>query len=112
MLIQRERANNSLYSNDEFKINIIRGLVRKSPASLRASKKIIQDEFGDITAQLPFDGLLIGKPGTTCILIGQMGPSAVGAWYISNLMIFRALVFNSDRALALASLDGKRCFLT
>ncbi|KAL7295025.1 hypothetical protein TKK_0011628 [Trichogramma kaykai] len=45
-LIQRERANNSLDSNDEFKIKIILGLVRKSPASLRAGK--IQDEFGDV----------------------------------------------------------------
>ncbi|KAL7305380.1 hypothetical protein TKK_0002123 [Trichogramma kaykai] len=62
------------------------------------------DGWKEITAQLPFDGLLIRKPGTTCILVGQMGPSAVGAWYMSNLMIFRAPVFNSDRALALASL--------
>lgn len=57
-----------------------------------------------IKAQLPFDGLLIRKPGTTCVLLGQMGPSAVGAWYLSNLMIFRCPVFTSEKALYVASL--------
>ena len=47
------------------------------------------DGWKEITAQLPFDGLLIRKPGTTCILLGQTGPNAGGAWYLGNLMIFR-----------------------
>jgi hypothetical protein len=47
------------------------------------------DGWKEIRAQLPFDGLLMRKPGTTCILLGQTGPSAVGAWYLSNVMIFR-----------------------
>ncbi|XP_016837232.1 lysosomal-trafficking regulator isoform X2 [Nasonia vitripennis] len=62
------------------------------------------DGWINIKAQLPFDGLLIRKPGTTCVLLGQMGPSAIGAWYLSNLMIFRCPVFTSETALYVASL--------
>ncbi|XP_036146533.1 lysosomal-trafficking regulator isoform X4 [Monomorium pharaonis] len=58
----------------------------------------------EINAQLPFDGLLVRKPGTTCILLGQIGSSfgSIGAWYLGNLMIFRCPVFTKERALHLA----------
>ncbi|XP_018058565.1 PREDICTED: lysosomal-trafficking regulator [Atta colombica] len=58
----------------------------------------------EINAQLPFDGLLVRKPGTTCILLGQVGSSSIGAWYLGNLMIFRCPVFTKERALHLAGL--------
>ncbi|XP_058802324.1 lysosomal-trafficking regulator isoform X2 [Phymastichus coffea] len=58
----------------------------------------------EIRAQLPFDGLLVRKQGTSCILLGQTGPPTIGAWYLSNLMIFRCPVFNSEKASYLASL--------
>jgi len=47
------------------------------------------DGWREINAQLPFDGLLLRKPGTTCILLGQVGSSNIGAWYLGNLMLFR-----------------------
>ncbi|XP_067210662.1 lysosomal-trafficking regulator isoform X3 [Linepithema humile] len=62
------------------------------------------DGWREINAQLPFDGLLVRKPGTTCILLGQIGSSSIGAWYLGNLMVFRCPVFTKERALYLASL--------
>ncbi|KAL0119810.1 hypothetical protein PUN28_007922 [Cardiocondyla obscurior] len=62
------------------------------------------DGWKEINAQLPFDGLLVRKPGTTCILLGQIGSNTHGAWYLGNLMIFRCPVFTKERALHLASL--------
>ncbi|XP_046418983.1 lysosomal-trafficking regulator isoform X1 [Neodiprion fabricii] len=62
------------------------------------------DGWREVRAQLPFDGLLVRKPGTTCILLGQIGPNGNGAWYLGNLMIFRYPVFTRDRALYFASL--------
>ncbi|XP_014603828.1 PREDICTED: lysosomal-trafficking regulator isoform X1 [Polistes canadensis] len=62
------------------------------------------DGWKEINAQLPFDGILIRKPGTTCILLGQIGSSSIGAWYLGNLMVFRYPVFTKERALYLASL--------
>ncbi|XP_023288682.1 lysosomal-trafficking regulator isoform X2 [Orussus abietinus] len=62
------------------------------------------DGWRETSAQLPFDGLLVRKPGTTCILLGQVGPSGIGAWYLGNLMLFRCPVFTRERALYLASL--------
>ncbi|KAJ8668849.1 hypothetical protein QAD02_000108 [Eretmocerus hayati] len=62
------------------------------------------DGWKEIKAQLPFDGLLLRKAGTTCVLLGQTGSSVAGAWYLSNLMIFRCPVFTNERALYLASL--------
>ncbi|CAL1677884.1 unnamed protein product [Lasius platythorax] len=62
------------------------------------------DGWKEVNAQLPFDGLLIRKPGTTCILLGQIGSSSIGAWYLGNLMVFRCPVFTKERALYLASL--------
>ncbi|XP_033229888.1 lysosomal-trafficking regulator isoform X2 [Belonocnema kinseyi] len=62
------------------------------------------DGWKEVSAQLPFDGLLVRKPGTTCILLGQVGPSGIGAWYLGNLMMFRCPVFTRERALYLASL--------
>ncbi|XP_076673285.1 lysosomal-trafficking regulator mauve isoform X3 [Andrena cerasifolii] len=62
------------------------------------------DGWREINAQLPFDGLLVRKPGTTCVLLGQVGTSNVGAWYLGNLMVFRCPVFTKERALYLASL--------
>lgn len=47
------------------------------------------DGWREARAQLPFDGLLVRKPGTTCILLGQLGPNGNGAWYLGNLMLFR-----------------------
>lgn len=51
----------------------------------------------EINAQLPFDGLLVRKPGTTCILLGQVGWSNIGAWYLGNLMIFRYTYYTKLR---------------
>ncbi|XP_012252611.2 lysosomal-trafficking regulator [Athalia rosae] len=62
------------------------------------------DGWREARAQLPFDGLLVRKPGTTCILLGQLGPNGNGAWYLGNLMVFRCPVFTRERALYLASL--------
>lgn len=62
------------------------------------------DGWREINAQLPFDGLLVRKPGTTCILLGQLGSSTIGAWYLGNLMVFRCPVFTKEKALYLASL--------
>ncbi|KAK2579125.1 hypothetical protein KPH14_001295 [Odynerus spinipes] len=62
------------------------------------------DGWREINAQLPFDGLLVRKPSTTCILLGQVGSSSIGAWYLGNVMIFRCPVFTKERALYLASL--------
>ncbi|XP_076389629.1 lysosomal-trafficking regulator mauve isoform X1 [Megachile rotundata] len=62
------------------------------------------DGWREINAQLPFDGLLVRKPGTTCVLLGQVGSSNIGAWYLGNLMVFRCPVFTKERALYLASL--------
>nr|XP_031829347.1 lysosomal-trafficking regulator isoform X2 [Nomia melanderi] len=62
------------------------------------------DGWKEISAQLPFDGLLVRKPGTTCVLLGQIGFSSIGAWYLGNLMVFRCPVFTKERALYLASL--------
>ncbi|XP_046739127.1 lysosomal-trafficking regulator isoform X3 [Diprion similis] len=62
------------------------------------------DGWREARAQLPFDGLLVRKPGTTCILLGQLGPNGNGAWYLGNLMLFRCPVFTRERALYLASL--------
>ncbi|XP_011866548.1 PREDICTED: lysosomal-trafficking regulator isoform X3 [Vollenhovia emeryi] len=62
------------------------------------------DGWKEVNAQLPFDGLLVRKPGTTCILLGQIGSSSIGAWYLGNLMIFRCPVFTKERALHLAGL--------
>ncbi|XP_050573868.1 lysosomal-trafficking regulator isoform X4 [Bombus affinis] len=62
------------------------------------------DGWREINAQLPFDGLLVRKPGTTCVLLGQVGSSTIGAWYLGNLMVFRCPVFTKERALYLASL--------
>ncbi|XP_077276800.1 lysosomal-trafficking regulator mauve isoform X2 [Temnothorax americanus] len=62
------------------------------------------DGWKEVNAQLPFDGLLMRKPGTTCILLGQIGSSSIGAWYLGNLMIFRCPVFTKERALHLAGL--------
>lgn len=50
------------------------------------------DGWKEINAQLPFDGLLVRKPGTTCILLGQIGSSSIGAWYLGNLMLFRYII--------------------
>lgn len=56
------------------------------------------DGWREVNIQLPFDGLLVRKPGTTCILLGQIGSSSIGAWYLGNLMVFRyiVLVFNVE----------------
>ncbi|KOC69033.1 Lysosomal-trafficking regulator [Habropoda laboriosa] len=62
------------------------------------------DGWREVNAQLPFDGLLVKKPGTTCVLLGQVGSSTVGAWYLGNLMVFRCPVFTKERAFYLASL--------
>ncbi|XP_054002539.1 lysosomal-trafficking regulator isoform X2 [Hylaeus anthracinus] len=62
------------------------------------------DGWKEINARLPFDGLLVRKPGTTCVLLGQVGSSSIGAWYLGNLMAFRCPVFTKERALYLASL--------
>ncbi|XP_026675054.1 lysosomal-trafficking regulator isoform X2 [Ceratina calcarata] len=62
------------------------------------------DGWREINAQLPFDGLLVRKPGTTCVLLGQVGSSASGAWYLGNLTVFRCPVFTKEKALYLASL--------
>ncbi|XP_023246507.1 lysosomal-trafficking regulator [Copidosoma floridanum] len=62
------------------------------------------DGWKEIRAQLPFDGLLVRKPGTTCVMVGQVGQSAVGAWYLGNVMLFRCPVFDNKKALYLASL--------
>ncbi|XP_076629359.1 lysosomal-trafficking regulator mauve isoform X2 [Colletes latitarsis] len=63
------------------------------------------DGWKEITAILPFNGLLVRKPGTTCVLLGQVGSSSsIGAWYLGNLMVFRCPVFTKERALYLASL--------
>ncbi|XP_043802414.1 lysosomal-trafficking regulator isoform X4 [Apis laboriosa] len=62
------------------------------------------DGWREINAQLPFDGLLVRKPGTTCVLLGQLGSSTIGAWYLGNLMVFRCPVFTKEKALYLASL--------
>ncbi|XP_025074143.1 lysosomal-trafficking regulator [Pogonomyrmex barbatus] len=62
------------------------------------------DGWREVNAQLPFDGLLVRKPGTTCILLGQIGSNSIGAWYFGNLMIFRCPVFTKERALYLAGL--------
>ncbi|CAK9830368.1 Lysosomal-trafficking regulator [Anthophora retusa] len=62
------------------------------------------DGWREVNAQLPFDGLLVRKPGTTCVLLGQVGSSTVGAWYLGNLMVFRCPVFTKERAFYLASL--------
>ncbi|XP_076766095.1 lysosomal-trafficking regulator mauve isoform X3 [Xylocopa sonorina] len=62
------------------------------------------DGWREINAQLPFDGLLVRKPGTTCVLLGQVGSSTIGAWYLGNLMVFRCPVFTRERALYLAGL--------
>lgn len=51
------------------------------------------DGWREINAQLPFDGLLVRKPGTTCVLLGQVGSSTIGAWYLGNLMVFRCASF-------------------
>lgn len=51
------------------------------------------DGWKEIKVQLPFDGLLIRRPGTTCVLMGQTGQNASGAWYLSNVMIFRYRIF-------------------
>ncbi|XP_020281501.1 lysosomal-trafficking regulator isoform X2 [Pseudomyrmex gracilis] len=61
------------------------------------------DGWREVNTQLPFDGLLVRKPGTTCILLGQIGSSSIGAWYLGNLMVFRCPVFTQERALYLAS---------
>ncbi|KAF7992714.1 hypothetical protein HCN44_005058 [Aphidius gifuensis] len=62
------------------------------------------DGWREANAQLPFDGLLIRKPSTTCILLGQIGATGNGACYLGNLMIFRCPVFTKERALYLASI--------
>ncbi|XP_078037136.1 lysosomal-trafficking regulator mauve isoform X2 [Augochlora pura] len=62
------------------------------------------DGWKGMNALLPFDGLLVRKPGTTCVLLGQIGSSNIGAWYLSNLMVFRCPVFTKERALYLANL--------
>ncbi|XP_076239225.1 lysosomal-trafficking regulator mauve [Calliopsis andreniformis] len=62
------------------------------------------DGWREINATLPFDGLLVRKPGTTCVLLGQIGTSSIGAWYLGNVMVFRCPVFTKERALYLASL--------
>ncbi|XP_011300955.1 lysosomal-trafficking regulator isoform X2 [Fopius arisanus] len=64
------------------------------------------DGYREASAQLPFDGLLVRKPGTTCVLLGQKGPSGTGAWYLGNLMVFRCPIFTKERALYLASLGS------
>ncbi|XP_015121948.1 lysosomal-trafficking regulator [Diachasma alloeum] len=66
--------------------------------------KIWVDGYREANAQLPFDGLLVRKPGTTCVLLGQNGPCSSGAWYLGNLMVFRCPIFTKERALYLASL--------
>ncbi|XP_076297603.1 lysosomal-trafficking regulator mauve isoform X3 [Lasioglossum baleicum] len=62
------------------------------------------DGWNEVSAHLPFDGLLVRKPGTTCVLLGQIGSSSIGAWYLGNLMVFRCPVFSKEKALYLASL--------
>ncbi|XP_043270510.1 lysosomal-trafficking regulator isoform X2 [Venturia canescens] len=62
------------------------------------------DGWREATAQLAFDGLLVRKRVTTCVLVGQTGPSGSGAWYMGNLMLFRCPVFTREKALYLASL--------
>lgn len=47
------------------------------------------DGWREVKAQLPFDGLLVRKASTTCLLLGQVGPTNGGAWYFGNLMLFR-----------------------
>lgn len=54
------------------------------------------DGWKEVNAQLPFDGLLMRKPDTTCILLGQIGSSSIGAWYFGNLMIFRYIILQLD----------------
>lgn len=62
------------------------------------------DGWREVSVQLPFDGLLVRKPSTTCILLGQVGSSVNGAWYLGNLMLFRSPIITKERALYLASL--------
>lgn len=62
------------------------------------------DGWKEATAQLPFDGLLLRKPETTCIFLGQVGHNEYGAWYLGNLFMFRSPVFTRKKALYLASL--------
>lgn len=50
------------------------------------------DGWKEVNAKLPFDGLLVKKPGTTYILLGQIGSSSNGAWYLGNLMVFRYII--------------------
>lgn len=52
------------------------------------------DGWREINAQLPFDGLLVRKPGTTCVLLGQVGSNTIGAWYLGNLMVFRFVKYD------------------
>lgn len=59
------------------------------------------DGWREINAQLPFDGLLVRKPGTTCVLLGQVGSSNIGAWYLGNLMVFRCAFLSRDIKLAI-----------
>ncbi|KAK0171372.1 hypothetical protein PV328_009113 [Microctonus aethiopoides] len=62
------------------------------------------DGWQETTVKLPFDGLLIRKPGTSCLLLGQVGSNQNGAWYLGNLMLFRLPIFTKERALYLTSL--------
>ncbi|XP_034950425.1 lysosomal-trafficking regulator [Chelonus insularis] len=62
------------------------------------------DGWRQASVHLPFDGLLMRKPGNTCIMLGQIGPSSNGAWYLGNLMLFRCPVFTKERALYMTSL--------
>ncbi|XP_051169183.1 lysosomal-trafficking regulator isoform X2 [Leptopilina boulardi] len=62
------------------------------------------DGWKEVVAQLPFDGLLIRKPETTCIFLGQVGHNEYGAWYLGNLFIFRSPIFTRKKALYFASL--------
>lgn len=50
------------------------------------------DGWKEVHAQLPFDGLLVRKPSTTYILLGQIGSSSIGAWYFGNAMVFRYII--------------------
>ncbi|KAK9307869.1 hypothetical protein QLX08_001934 [Tetragonisca angustula] len=73
-------------------------------ANRTISETSLTDGWREVNAQLPFDGLLMRKPSTTCVLLGQIGSNAIGAWYLGNLMVFRCPVFTKERALYLASL--------
>lgn len=75
-------------------VNFKDTILNKHSAVVQVSVWI--DGWKEITAQLPFDGLLIRKPGTTCVLVGQVGASNVGRWDLSNLMIFRYHIWNHN----------------